>query len=129
MTALWNRDRKPRLLVIENDFGVGNMLRIYFDQWAEVTLVSRASEGLELYSSALFDLIILGVGFTDSGEDEFMRSIQAPGKKVPIIVVSSRNERAARLKGLELGADDYIPKPFDIEELRFRVSRILKHLA
>ena len=62
MTTLWNLNRKPRLLFVEDDFDLGNMFRIYFANLAEVTLAVEQAQVLALYSSQPFDLVILDLG-------------------------------------------------------------------
>src|SRR5215216_3608193 len=120
----WELKRKPRLLVVEDDNDVGNLLKICFtDLGMDVTVTVMGREGLALFSTQLFDLVMLDVnGF------EVMRVIRSSSNRnVPVYFLTQRDERAYKLEGLGLGADDYITKPFDLEELKLRVHLGLRH--
>ena len=129
MTTLWDQSRKPRLLFVEDDIDLGNMFKIYFGDLAEVTLTARLPDALALSSSQLFDLVILDLDQPGLDEYEFMKSIRASSRKVPVIFLTQRDERSEKLQALEIGADDYISKPFDIEELKLRIRGIQSRLA
>ena len=120
---------KARLMIVEDDHDISNMLKIYFGSMAEVTIATRSEDALALFSPYLFDLVILDLGLPGLDEYEFMRSIRASGNKVPVLFLTQKNRPSDRLKGLEIGADDYISKPFDIEEVRLRIRGILSRLA
>jgi PleD family two-component response regulator len=116
---------KGRILVVEDDFDISNMLRIYFEsQDFEVTVASRGAEGLELTRQQLPHVIVLDIMLPDIDGYEVCRRLRSNLRTshVPIIFLTQKDERSDRIAGLELGADDYITKPFDIEELRLRVQ-------
>lgn len=127
MTALWDLKRKPRLLFVEDDLDLGKMFKIYFENLSEVTLTTRGAEGLALYSSLLFDLVILDLGVHGLDEYEFMRSIRRSGNNVPVLFLTQKNWPSRKLHGLEIDADDYLSKPFDIEEVKTRIKRGLRY--
>jgi DNA-binding response OmpR family regulator len=125
----WELKRKPRLLVVEDDNDVGNLLKICFtNSGMDVTVTVMGREGLALFSTELFDLVMLDVNLPDIDGFEVMRVIKSSSSQnVPIYFLTQRDERAYKLEGLGLGADDYITKPFDLEELKLRVNTGLRH--
>src|SRR5215510_14767944 len=129
MPEYWKLDRKPRLLVVEDDNDIGNMLKLCFtDLGMDVTVTVMGREGLALFATQLFDLVMLDVNLPEIDGFEVMKSIKTSGdRNVPVYFLTQRDERAYKLEGLGLGADDYITKPFDMEELKLRVNTGLRH--
>lgn len=119
---------KARLLIVEDDLDISNMLRIYFSgQNYEVDTALRGSEALEKTRLNLPHLIVLDIMLPDVDGFEVCRILRTNTRTshVPIIFLTQKDERSDKLQGLELGADDYITKPFDIEELKLRVQRAI----
>ncbi len=119
---------KSRLLIVEDDQDISNMLRIYFSsQNYEVDAAYRGADALEKTRSNLPHLIVLDIMLPDIDGFEVCRILRTNTRTshVPIIFLTQKDERSDKLQGLELGADDYITKPFDIEELKLRVSRAI----
>jgi PleD family two-component response regulator len=119
---------KARLLIVEDDYDISNMLRIYFSgQQYEVDIAPRGSEALEKTRTNLPHLIVLDIMLPDIDGFEVCRILRTNTRTshVPIIFLTQKDERSDKLQGLELGADDYITKPFDIEELKLRVQRAI----
>ncbi len=119
---------KSRLLIVEDDADIANMLQIFFSGMNfEVDLAPRGSTALEKTRTNLPHLIILDIMLPDIDGFEVCRSLRTNIRTshVPIIFLTQKDERHDKLAGLELGADDYITKPFDIDELRLRVSRAI----
>ncbi len=117
---------KARLLVVEDDKDISNMLQIYFKgQGFEVDVAVRGSTALEKTRHNLPNLIILDIMLPDIDGFEVCRILRTHIRTshVPVIFLTQKDERSDKLAGLELGADDYVTKPFDIEELRLRVQR------
>lgn len=120
---------KARLLVVEDDVDIANMLRIYFtSQNYEVDLAYRGEVALEKTRQNLPNLIVLDIMLPDIDGFEVCRNLRTHTRTshVPIIFLTQKDERSDKLQGLELGADDYITKPFDIEELKLRVQRAIQ---
>jgi PleD family two-component response regulator len=116
---------KGRILVVEDDFDISNMLDVYFDsQGYEVAVADRGEKGLELCRQQLPHVIVLDIMLPDIDGYEVCKRLRSNLRTshVPIIFLTQRDERSDKIAGLELGADDYITKPFDIEELRLRVQ-------
>ena len=119
---------KARLLVVEDDKDISNMLQIYFNgQGYEVDIARRGSTALEKTRHNLPNLIILDIMLPDIDGFEVCRILRTNTRTshVPVIFLTQKDERSDKLAGLELGADDYVTKPFDIEELRLRVQRAI----
>jgi PleD family two-component response regulator len=120
---------KARLLVVEDDIDIGNMLKIYFSGMDfDVDVAVRGSEALEKTKQVLPQLIVLDIMLPDIDGYEVCRSLRTNMRTshIPVIFLTQRDERSDKLQGLELGADDYITKPFDIEELKLRVQGAIK---
>jgi PleD family two-component response regulator len=120
---------KARLLVVEDDVDIGNMLKIYFSGMDfDVDVAVRGSEALEKTKQVLPHLIVLDIMLPDIDGYEVCRNLRMNMRTshIPVIFLTQRDERSDKLQGLELGADDYITKPFDIEELKLRVQGAIK---
>jgi PleD family two-component response regulator len=101
------------------------MLRIYFSgQQYEVQIAPRGSEALQMTRKQLPNLIILDIMLPDMNGYDVCRELRTTTRTshIPIIFLTQKDERSDKIAGLELGADDYITKPFDIEELKLRVK-------
>ena len=119
---------KHRLLIVEDDFDISNMLRIYFaGQGYDVDVAPRGSVALEKTRQNIPHLIVLDIMLPDIDGYEVCRQLRTSIRTshIPVIFLTQKDERSDRLQGLELGADDYITKPFDIEELKLRVQNAI----
>jgi diguanylate cyclase (GGDEF)-like protein len=119
---------KGRILVVEDDVDISNMLRIYFTgQGYEVNLTGRGQDALALTREKLPSLIVLDIILPDMDGYAVCKALRTATRTshIPIIFLTQKDERSDRIAGLELGADDYVTKPFDIEELRLRVQNAL----
>ncbi len=116
---------KGRILVVEDDFDISNMLRIYFGgQGYDVQVAPRGADALMLTRKQLPQLIVLDIMLPDMNGYDVCRELRSTTRTshIPIIFLTQKDERSDKIAGLELGADDYITKPFDIEELKLRVK-------
>jgi len=119
---------KPRILVVEDDFDISNMLRIYFQsQGYEVAVAPRGGDALEMCRQQLPNIVVLDIMLPDIDGYEVCRQLRSNLRTshIPIIFLTQKDERSDKIQGLELGADDYITKPFDVEELRLRVKNAI----
>ena len=119
---------KGRILVVEDDFDISNMLRIYFSaQGYEVQVAPRGGEALSMTRKQLPNLIMLDIMLPDMNGYDVCRELRTTTRTshIPIIFLTQRDERSDKIQGLELGADDYVTKPFDIEELKLRVQNAI----
>ena len=120
---------KARLLVVEDDIDIGNMLKIYFSGMDfDVDVAMRGKDALEKTKQVLPHLIVLDIMLPDIDGYEVCRNLRTNMRTshIPVIFLTQKDERSDKLQGLELGADDYITKPFDIEELKLRVQGAIK---
>ena len=120
---------KKRLLIIEDDIDVQEMLTVYFEsQDYEVLHASEGAEGIALSRSKFPNLILLDVMLPDMDGFDVCRALRTTTltKYIPITFLTQRDARADKVAGLELGADDYVTKPFDVEELRLRVQSSIR---
>jgi len=116
---------KARLLIVEDDVDISNMLRIFFSAVGyDVETAYRGSEALEKTRLGMPHLIILDIMLPDIDGYEVCRTLRTNARTshIPVIFLTQRDERSDKLKGLELGVDNYITKPFDIEELKLYVQ-------
>jgi DNA-binding response OmpR family regulator len=120
---------RSRLLIVEDDVDIATMLRTFFSGMEfDVDIAHRGAEALEKTRKTLPNLIVLDILLPDIDGYEVCRSLRRSTRTshIPVIFLTQKDERGDRLQGLELGADDYITKPFDIEELRLRVVGALR---
>jgi len=115
-----------KLLIVEDDAHIQRLLRVAAER-AEyrVGAAGTAREGLSLLDIDKPDLVLLDLGLPDRDGLELIQLFKAKG--AAIIVVSARADTAEKVAALDLGADDYLTKPFDTEELLARVRRALRH--
>lgn len=114
-----------RLLLIEDDYDVAEMLLMYFTaHHYEVYHADSGAAGVDMARAKFPNLILLDVMLPDMDGYDVCRKLRQMSltKYIPTIFLTQRDERASKVKGLELGADDYIVKPFDIDELRLRIQ-------
>ncbi len=122
-------DEKQIVLIVEDDLDVADMLNAYFRvQGYEVLTVNWGEDAIKTAEHTLPDLIILDIRLPDIDGYEVAAHFRSNRRTagVPIIFLTEKRQRDDRLRGLELGADDYITKPFDIQELRLRVRNSLR---
>lgn len=118
-----------RILVVEDDFDISNMLQLYFKSLQyEVHIAPRGKEALEVTRQLLPNVIVLDIMLPDIDGYEVCRQLRTNLRTshIPILFLTQKDERSDKIHGLELGADDYITKPFDVEELRLRVRNTIK---
>nr|WP_315481017.1 two-component system response regulator CreB [uncultured Rhodoferax sp.] len=123
---------KPRILIVEDESGIADTLQYVLstDGFAPVW-ASTAEDAIRLFAAELPALAVLDVGLPDLNGFELFRRLQAlpGGNQVPMLFLTARSDEIDRVVGLELGADDYIAKPFSPRELVARVRTILRRSA
>ncbi len=120
-----------RILVVEDEQDLADLLA--YNLGAEghaVTLVRTGAAAVQRVREGQQDLVLLDLMLPDISGAEVARMIrsQLATRKVPIIIVTARGEEADRVRGLELGADDYVVKPFSVKELSLRIKAVLRRL-
>ena len=122
-------DDAAHLLVVDDDTRIRDLLHRYLmEQGFRVTVASEAAEARRKLEGLDFDLIILDVMMPGETGISLTRSMREK-RPIPIILLTARAEAASRIEGLEAGADDYLPKPFDPRELVLRINNILRRSA
>ncbi len=122
-------EEKQTLLIVEDDLDVAEMVSAYFDvQGYHVHTVNWGEEAIKVCQEDTPDLVILDIRLPDIDGFEVARRLRTNRrtKDIPIIFLTERRGRSDRLKGFEIGADDYLTKPFDVQELRLRVRNALQ---
>lgn len=125
-------DKKAKILIVEDDLDVAEMLNAYFRvQGYDVFTVNWGEDGVRACQDNRPDLVILDIRLPDIDGYEVARRLRGDRrtKDTPIIFLTEKRDRADRLHGLEIGADDYITKPFDVQELRLRVRNSLQRMG
>jgi PleD family two-component response regulator len=125
-------ENKLKILIVEDDIDVAEMLNAYFRvQGYDVSTVNWGEDGVRSSQTGQPDLVILDIRLPDIDGYEVARRLRADRRtsNIPIIFLTEKRERGDRLQGLELGADDYITKPFDVQELRLRVRNALRRIS
>ncbi len=125
-------ENKPVILIIEDDLDVAEMLDAYFRvQGYDVFVANWGEDGVKLCQEKRPNLVILDIRLPDIDGYEVAKRLRDNRRtaNIPIIFLTEKRSRQERLQGLELGADDYITKPFDIQELRLRVRNALQRFS
>jgi two-component system OmpR family response regulator len=116
----------PRILLIDDDAQLGEPLATYFRRFdLELVQATRPSEGFARLREGGFDAVILDVMLPEQDGFAVCRALRAESD-VPIVMLTARGEVMDRVVGLELGADDYLPKPFEPRELVARITTVLR---
>ena len=119
-------DMAPHLLIVDDDSRIRELLAKYLGEHGfRVTTASNAADARHRLSGLAFDLLIVDVMMPGENGIELTRSLRET-MTVPILMLTARAEADSRIEGLESGADDYLPKPFEPRELLLRINNILK---
>ncbi|WP_446720729.1 response regulator [Mesorhizobium sp. L-8-3] len=119
-------DDAPHLLVVDDDTRIRNLLKQYLtENGFRVTVAGTAVEARRRLAGLDFDLVVLDVMMPGESGVDLTRSLRGE-RDVPILMLTALSETESRITGLEAGADDYLPKPFDPRELILRISNILR---
>lgn len=121
---------EPHILVVDDDERIRTLLARYLTgQNYRVTSAENAADAADKLTSISFDLLIVDVMMPGQNGFDFVADLRKRGNAVPVILLTARGEAEDRIKGLETGADDYLPKPFEPRELTLRINAILKRAA
>ncbi|MTV37810.1 response regulator transcription factor [Duganella radicis] len=119
-----------RVLIVEDDIHIADLLRMHLqDEGYQVTHCADGSQGLAQVRAGGWDALILDIMLPGVDGLEICRQARAMTTYTPIIITSARSSEVHRILGLELGADDYLPKPFSVLELVARVKALLRRAA
>lgn len=116
-----------RILVVEDEEKVARFVRRALEEERyAVDLASDGEAALEQIEIVPYDLVVLDLALPKKGGFELLHLLRQQGNKVPVLILTARTAVSYRVKGLDLGADDYLVKPFAIEELLARVRALLR---
>ena len=116
-----------RVLLVEDDLMIGDSVRTGLRQDGFVVDWVEDGEAAELaLSNHVYDLMVLDQGLPRKGGLDVLKSLRQRGSDLPVLIATARDEVPARVKGLDAGADDYLVKPFDLDELAARIRAILR---
>lgn len=116
-----------RVLLVEDDSGVSRFVKKGLkEEGYVVDAAFDGEEGLHLALSQTYDLIILDILLPEMNGYEVLRKIREKGVVIPVICLTAKDEKEDIIKGLELGADDYLVKPFSFAELLARIKAVLR---
>ncbi|MCK1719478.1 response regulator [Bradyrhizobium sp. 141] len=114
-----------RILVVEDDMVLANGLKVGLGlQGATLDVVSSCADGQAALAVDTFDAVVLDVMLPDGSGLDLLASLRAKGDRIPVLLLTALDEVSDRIKGLDSGADDYLGKPFDLNELAARVRAI-----
>jgi two-component system, OmpR family, response regulator len=116
-----------RILLAEDDMNLGSLLKEYLEiKGFEVGLARDGFEALKLYSPGKWDILILDVMMPRKDGFSVTREIRKSNNQVPVIFITAKGQKEDKIEGFEAGADDYITKPFSMEELLARIKAVLR---
>jgi two-component system KDP operon response regulator KdpE len=117
-----------RVLVVDDEPAIRRFLRASLSaQGYQVIEAQTAHGALELFRRNTPDVVVLDLGLPDGDGFDVIKELRDGGSAAPIIVLSSRTDEAGKVRALDLGADDYVTKPFGVEELLARLRAALRH--
>ena len=124
--AIKDRQTKASLLVVEDEESLREALKLNLEmEGYEVTTADKGPDVLKLVKNEYFDLILLDIMLPDMDGLTVCETIRMQHNHVPIMFLSARNSGADRVAGLKKGGDDYMTKPFNLEELLLRVDKLI----
>ena len=116
-----------KILVVENERKVGQFVeRALAEQTYTARLVGTCAEARDALAESPYDAVVLDLGLPDGDGLDLLREWRTSGFDEPVLILSARDAVQDRIRGLNLGADDYLPKPFSVEELLARLRSLLR---
>ncbi len=116
-----------KLLLIEDDLMISDaILRSIRKTELAIDAVHSLTDAQHAIDTYAFELIILDLNLPDGDGLSFLRKLRAYGKEIPVLILTARDKPRERVEGLDLGADDYLAKPFDMDELVARIRALLR---
>lgn len=115
-----------KLLLVEDDLSLSNSIFDFLDDFADVTQVFDGDEGLYEAESGIYDLILLDLMLPEKNGFQVLKELREKDIKIPVLIMTAKESLDDKGQGFELGADDYLTKPFYLEELKMRIQALLK---
>lgn len=121
---------KKRILLAEDDANLGSLLRNYLQaKEYETTLFVNGRAAMEHFSSGMFDLCILDIMMPEMDGLALAKAVRNADPAIPVIFLTAKNQEEDIIEGFKTGADDYITKPFSMEELLYRIEAIFRRTS
>ncbi|MCL4790436.1 MAG: response regulator [Gammaproteobacteria bacterium] len=114
------------LLLVEDDLGLGQALHKLLLRHYRVHWVRSLASARRHFDAAEYDAMLLDLGLPDGDGVDWLRTLRAEGCLMPVLIISARDQLDDRVKGLDTGADDYLVKPFEPDELLARIRVLLR---
>lgn len=116
-----------RLLLVEDDTLLGTTVRLNLEaEGDEVTWLTRGGDALERALEQSFDLILLDIALPEKDGETILRELRSAGDNTPVLMLTARSDVSSKVEALTIGADDYVTKPFELDELLARVQALLR---
>ena len=115
-----------KILLVEDDLSLSNSVFDFLDDFADVMQVFDGDEGLYEAESGVYDLILLDLMLPEKDGFTVLRELREKGVTTPVLIMTAKGSLDDKGHGFELGADDYLTKPFYLEELKMRIQALLK---
>ncbi|MCO4517622.1 DNA-binding response regulator CiaR [Streptococcus infantarius subsp. infantarius] len=115
-----------KILLVEDDLSLSNSIFDFLDNFADVMQVFDGEEGLYEAESGVYDLILLDLMLPEKGGFQVLKELREQGITTPVLIMTAKESLNDKGHGFELGADDYLTKPFYLEELKMRIQALLK---
>lgn len=115
-----------KILLVEDDLSLSNSIFDFLDDFADVMQVFDGEEGLYEAESGVYDLILLDLMLPEKGGFQVLKELREQGITTPVLIMTAKESLDDKGYGFELGADDYLTKPFYLEELKMRIQALLK---
>ena len=115
-----------KILLVEDDLSLSNSIFDFLDDFADVMQVFDGEEGLYEAESGVYDLILLDLMLPEKGGFQVLKELREQGITTPVLIMTAKESLDDKGHGFELGADDYLTKPFYLEELKMRMQALLK---
>ena len=115
-----------KILLIEDDLSLSNSVFDFLDDCADVMQVFDGEEGLYEAESGIYDLILLDLMLPEKNGFQVLKELREKGNTTPVLIMTAKEGLDDKGHGFELGADDYLTKPFYLEELKMRIQALLK---
>ncbi|MGT2960627.1 response regulator transcription factor [Streptococcus caballi] len=115
-----------KILLVEDDLSLSNSVFDFLDDFADVMQVFDGDEGLYEAESGVYDLILLDLMLPEKNGFQVLKELREKGISTPVLIMTAKEGLDDKGHGFELGADDYLTKPFYLEELKMRIQALLK---
>ncbi|WP_288624364.1 response regulator transcription factor [uncultured Streptococcus sp.] len=115
-----------KILLVEDDLSLSNSIFDFLDDFADVMQVFDGEEGLYEAESGVYDLILLDLMLPEKDGFQVLKELREKGLSTPVLIMTAKESLDDKRHGFEFGADDYLTKPFYLEELKMRIQALLK---